>query len=223
MRMYFKFVFLVILVHVSTVCFGTDKTDSKTEKASTAVSTNSPPAKFKLVYTETSPEESFKLVYYKEDPEYPSETQIWLEPIKSTSEFKKQLLFTHWNRAHSLISDDEQFIALNHHAMSNYGLLHVFIRNKEGLFTEVKKDFHEATRKLIAKDTGSIERFDHSYVYADCWLRDGLLMAHFVGRESGEHYIDPWYFIYDAKNDKFIMDLKELNKNVFHKVEKDEK
>jgi hypothetical protein len=179
------------------------------------IATNEPPPDFTNVYSEQSPNDGFKLICYKRDPkDFSSETQIWLEALKP--DFKTQLIFTHWNRAHSLISSDDQYIAINYHVMSDLGEVHVFSRDKTGLFQEIKKDFGEIAHKLVRKELGSNIGFDHEYCYADYWLRDGLLLVHFEGHESGTHYLEPWYFIYDVKKDRFVFDLTDINKNAFH-------
>ena len=196
--------FLVVLWFVLTVAAGAQ---------------DYPPKGFTKVYADNSPQNSFEIVHFKQNPDdFSSDSQVWLHALKPG--FKTQLLFTHNNRAAWLVSADENFIAINHHAMSDLGLLHVFSRNKEGVFQEVKKDFYEATSKLMAEQLKLKPQpgFDHIYCYADAWLRDGYLLAHLEGHDSGVHFLDGWYFIYDVKHDDFIWDLSKVNTGAFQLV-----
>ncbi len=175
-----------------------------------------PPAGFTEMSSGESPRGTFKIIHFKRDPkDFSSESQVWLEALKL--EFKTQLLFKHENRAGWLISEDEEFIAINHHAGSGDGLLHLFARGKDGLFREKPKDFREAACKLMTaqlklkKEPG----FDHEYCYADAWLRDGYLLGHLEGNYSGVHFLDEWYFIYDMKSDRFSWDLSKINRGAF--------
>ena len=181
-----------------------------------------PPKGFTKVYADTSPQNTFEIIHFKRDlDDFSSDSQVWLHALKPG--FTTQLLFTHNNRASWLVSDDENFIAVNHHAMSDLGLLHVFLRNKEGVFHEVKKNFNEMVSKLMTEQLNlkTEPGFDHIYCYADAWLRDGHLLAHLEGHESGVHFVDGWYFIYDVKNDDFSWDLSKLNQGAFQLVKHD--
>jgi hypothetical protein len=60
--------------------------------------------------------------------------------------------------------------------------------------------------------------FSHKYCYADYWLRDGLLLAHLEGDESGIHVLKPWYFIYNARKDRFLLDFSNINQGAFERV-----
>lgn len=175
-----------------------------------------PPAGFVEVSSEKSPLDAFKVIHFKRDPEdFSSDSQIWLQALKPP--FKTQLLFSHNNRASWLISGNEEFIAINHHALSDLGLLHVFAQGKDGAFHKIEKEFGEVARKLMTSQLKLAEEpgFDHEYCYADAWLRDGLLLAHLEGHESGVHFLKEWYFLYDAKGDRFSWDLSRINEGAF--------
>jgi len=174
-----------------------------------------PPRGFKEMGSEESPAANFKIVHFKRDPgDFASESQLWLQALKP--EFKTQLLFTHSNRATWLISPDEGFIALNHHLGSGVGLLHIFVRDQDGLFHEQKKDFFDVTKKLMSTQLKKEIDLDHMYCMADSWLRDGRLLGHIDGHKSGAYHISGWYFIYDVKKDRFLWDLSEINQGAFN-------
>lgn len=177
-----------------------------------AYSEEFPPRGFTELYSEESPEATFKIIHFQRDPkDFSSDSQIWLQSLKP--ECKTQLLFTHNNRASWLISPDDSCIAINHHAMSTDGLLQIFARGKDGVFTRVEKDFREAAFELMAAQLKSKPDLDHFYCYADTWLRENVLLAHLVGHESGVQSLDPWYFIYDVSKDRFSWDLSDINKD----------
>jgi len=182
-----------------------------------------PPPGFKEMSSEESPKRGFKIIHFKRDPEdFSSDSQIWIQPLLQPLKprFQTQLLFAHCNRAGWLISLDEKFIAINYHAGSTDGLLHVFWLEDDGLFHERQKDLRDVTRKLMTdqlKLKGQ-PSLDHEYCYADCWLRDGLLLGHLSGHESGVRFLNDWYFIYDVENDRFLWDLSQINQNAFQAV-----
>ncbi len=175
-----------------------------------------PPKGFTEMSSVESSSGGFSVVHFKKDPQdYSSDSQIWVHATKP--DFKTQLLFTHNNRSAVLISDDEDYIAINHHELSGLGVLIVFKRNEKGGFDEVKKDFLKVMQAQMAKEF-KLDKdmgFDHEYCYADVWMRDGLLLGHINGNLSGEYSLDEWYFIYDAKKDRFIWDLNKINKGTY--------
>ena len=179
-----------------------------------------PPNDFKEMRSEESPLGTFKIIQYQHDPDdLMSESQIWLQANKP--KFKTQLLFTFSNQASWLISPDDNFIAINNHVTSTDGMLYIFVRGQDGLFKEVKKDFREVTHKLMATQLKLKNEpwFSHEYCYADYWLRDGLLLGHLEGSESGAQFLKPWYFIYNVRKDQFSWDLSNINKGAFGRGE----
>ena len=178
-----------------------------------------PPPGFTELSSDTSPMRSFKIIHYKRDPnDFSSDSQIWLQGLQP--EFKTQLLFTHNNRAWWLISDDEDYIAINYHEGSTDGLLHIFVRGKDGIYTEKKKEYRDVAQKLMTTQLKlkKMPDFDHLYCYGTAWLRNGVLLAHLNGHYSGENYLEEWYFLYDVKNDRFSWDLSKVNQGAFSLV-----
>lgn len=176
-----------------------------------------PPQGFSELSTVASPSGGFSIMHFKQDPnDFSSESQIWVHALKP--EFRDQLLFTHYNRSSVLISDDENYIAINHHALSGLGNLIVFKRNEKGGFDKVDKDFLAVAKDMAAKKLklgDDAFGFDHEYCYADIWLRDGLLLGSLRGDLSGEVWLKEWYFIYDAKHDAITLDLASINKGTY--------
>ena len=175
-----------------------------------------PPPGFKEVNSAESPQGTFKVVHYQRNPEdFSSDSQIWLQASKP--EFKTQLLFTHNNSATVLVSPDENLIAINHHVMSGLGGLQLFSRGKDGLYHEREKDLLGAAHKLMLSQLGLAAKteLDHEACFADLWLRDGVLLSHLVGNESGVSELAPWYFVYDVQHDRFSEDLSRLNQGAF--------
>ena len=176
-----------------------------------------PPKGFTAIETIESDSGGFSVIHYKQDPDrFDSESQIWVHALKP--EFKDQLLYTHQNRSQELISEDEEYIAINHHELSGLGRLIVFSRNSNGTFDEVKVDFLKVVREQVKQrlkldDTGV--GFDHEYCYADCWLRDGLLLGHLKGDMSGEIDLREWYFIYDVRRSRFVSKINQMNRGVY--------
>lgn len=176
-----------------------------------------PPKGFTELSTLVSPYGSFSVMHFKQDPDdFSSDSQIWIHALKP--DFQDQLIFTHNNRSAALISDDENYIAINHHELSGLGNFIVFKRNEKGGFDKVDKDFLALAKDMAIKklklEHDALE-FDHEYCYADTWMRDGLLLGHVRGDLSGEAWLKEWYFIYDAKHDVFTWDLAKLNKGTY--------
>ncbi|MCX6877481.1 MAG: hypothetical protein NTW21_27280 [Verrucomicrobia bacterium] len=175
-----------------------------------------PPPGFTEMRSELSPGGNFKIVRFNRDPnDYEQGSQLWLQSLKP--EFKTQLLFSHLSSVALVISPDENFIAINYHRGSGVGLLHVFSRDKDGWFHEIKKDFLNVTEKLMRTQLKLKQEIDldHLYCMADSWLRDGLLLGHLDGHKSGAYHVSGWYFIYDVKNDRFLWDLSKINQGTF--------
>lgn len=175
-----------------------------------------PPAGFTEMGSGVSPGGNFKIVRFNRDPnDYEKGSQIWLQILKP--EFKTQLLFNHFNSVALVISPDENFIAINYHRGSGLGLLHVFSRDKDGLFHEIKKDFPAVTEKLMRTQLQLKKEIDldHLYCMADSWLREGMLLGHIDGHQSGAYFVSGWYFIYDVKKDRFLWDLSTINQSAF--------
>jgi len=184
-----------------------------------------PPKGFTEIWSEESSYGGFSVVHYKneqKDPkDYSSDSQIWVHANKP--EFKTQLLLSHSSSSNTLISDDEKYIAINLHECSSLSNLFVFKRNEKGGFDEVKKDFLKSAQNQMIKQY-KLEKnleFGHEYCYADVWMRDGLLLGHISGEYSGGYSVDPWYFIYDVKNDRFIWDLTKINKRPYSEKEQE--
>jgi hypothetical protein len=179
-----------------------------------------PPAGFTEMGSEVSPGGNFKIVRFNRDPnDYEKGSQIWLQALKP--EFKTQFLFAHFNSVALLISPDEKFVAINYHRGSGCGLLHVFSCDKDGLFHEKKRDFLDATEKLMRTHLKLNEDtdFDHSYCMAKSWLRDGMLLGSLSERKGDVYRVVEWYFIYDVKNDRFLWDLSKVNQDAFQLME----
>jgi|GEM_PF-3839470 len=181
-----------------------------------------PPKGFTEIDSVESSYGGFSVVHYQKDSQDDSDdTQIWVHAIKP--EFKTQLLFTHNSSSHTLISDDENYIAINLHECSNLNNLLVFKRNEKGGFDEVNKDFREAVQNQMIKQY-KLEKdlkFGHEYCYADVWMRDGLLLGHLSGEYSGGYSVEPWYFIYDVRRDRFVWDLTKINKRPYSEKEQE--
>jgi hypothetical protein len=174
-----------------------------------------PPAGFQIVESQESPRGGFKLIHYKKDPkDFSSESQIWLEPIKS--EFKRQHLFTHHNRSYWLIDESDSHIAIGHHEYSSDNLLWLFVREPDGQFRQIQSELRSAALKEMCRKTGvqkTRDDFDHFDCYSEVWLRGGLLLAYIRGDSHTQgFYLKPWYFIYDADQNKFAWDDFESNK-----------
>ena len=184
---------------------------------SLAVAAEFPPKDFTELSSVESASAGFRVIHYKKDANaYDSESQIWVHALKP--EFKDQLLFTHNNRSSVLISEDEEYIAINHHELSGLGNLYIFKHNANGGFDEVKLKFLETIKQQVKKRLKLDETdigFDHEYCYADYWMRDGLLLGHLEGDLSGEYRLRDWYFIYDVRRNRFVSNLSQVNKGTY--------
>jgi hypothetical protein len=162
---------------------------------------------FEAVESKQSPKGGFKLVHYIKPPgDFTCESQIWLEPLKP--EFKRQQLFTFSNRAYPLIDATETHIAIAHHEYSTDNLLWLFVRRPGGLFHRVPQEIREAALREFARQTGihkTREDFDHLDCYPDAWLEAGQIRCYLKGdSHDNRFYIEPWYFIYDSEQQKFV-------------------
>ena len=179
------------------------------------------PKGFTQMTSDESSSGSVQVIHYKKDTKaYDSESQIWVHSTKE--EFKDQLLFTHYNRSSTLISDEGDYIAINHHELSGLGQLYIFMRNDKGGFEKVKLDFLATIKEQVKKELSLGDNalgFDHEYCYADRWMRDGLLLGHLRGNLSGETTLEEWYFIYDVRKNHFVSDLKMINKGTYSEKE----
>jgi hypothetical protein len=173
-----------------------------------------PPPGFEILKSEESPRGGFKLVHYKKDLEdFSSESQIWMEPLKP--EFQRQKLFKHNNRSFWLMDTAESHIAIAHHEFSSDNLLWVFVRQPDGQFRRVEDELRDAGLKEFCAKTHvqkSRDDFDHFDCYPEVWLRGGLLVAYIRGDSHTQRfYLKPWYFIYDADEQKIVWDDFDSN------------
>jgi hypothetical protein len=178
----------------------------------------SPPPASQIAASKESPGAGFKLIRYSKDPaNFNAESQIWLEPLKP--EFKRQLLFTYTNRAYPLIDATDSHIAIAQHEYSSDNLLWLFVRQPDGYFRRIDTEIRDAALKQFCMKTHvqkARDDFDHFDCYPTAWLRGGLLVAFIRGdSHTGKFYLKPWYFIYDAEEQKFVFDDFESNKEVF--------
>ena len=169
----------------------------------------------KLIEVQVSPKSTFKVVFYAHPSEHSREREIdvWLEAVKA--DFKTQHLATYQSyNPELLISDDDNFIAVNIKMASNITELHVFSLSKDGLFQERKKDFWTLNLKQMKAQLklSKLSDLDHLYCYAVCWSREGVLLAALSGHGDIHHSIRSWYFIYDVKKDQVLWDPATINK-----------
>ena len=153
--------------------------------------------------------------FVKQDEEFKSQTQdtivrVYRDPSdflgpmqfrvfrKDSPDQDGVLLWEGANRASALVSFDGESIAINQHAMSDLGLLFVFIRRDDGSYRKVDVDFQKETLKLFVKQLGLKEEpaFDHIYCYAETWLTDHQLLGELSGHMSGEYSLDGLWFIF---------------------------
>lgn len=123
-----------------------------------------------------------------------------------------------FNRASVLISSDGENIAINHHAMSDLGLLYVFTRQMDGTYKQIDVDFQEQASQMFEKSLApkSGPTFDHSYCYAKTWLTDHQFLGCFSGHESGKCELSGYWFIFDCNTKRFTFNLTDINKNSLH-------
>jgi hypothetical protein len=179
--------------------------------------------------------------FVKQDEEFKSQTQdtivrVYRDPSdflgpmqfrvfrKDSPDQSGLLLWEGANRASALVSFDGESIAINQHALSDLGLLFVFIRRHDGSYRKVDVDFQKEALKLFTKQQGFKDepRFDHIYCYAETWLTDHQFLGVLSGHESGRHSLDGFWFIFDCPTKRFSFDLREINKMGFHKTKKED-
>jgi hypothetical protein len=178
--------------------------------------------------------------FVKQDEEYKSHTQdtivrVYRDPSeflgpmqfrvfrKDSADQNGILLWEGANRASAVVSFDGESIAINQHAMSDLGLLFVFVRGADGSYRKVNVDFQKEALQLLTKQLGFKEEpsSDHIYSYAETWLTDHQFLGSLSGKESGQHSFDFWY-IFDCSTKKFSFDLREINSTGFHKNKKED-
>lgn len=174
-----------------------------------------PPKGFTEVRREKSPQEDFQMIYFRKEPdEIMTESQIWIQASKPSS-VKTQLLFEYSDDARCVVSDDEQFIAVNKHIMAGFNDLTIFVRMEDGRYEKEEVDILNASIKMMAKQLklkklNSVRDFESIRCSALAWLEDGLVLCD-LGGSAGHSYFD-WYFIFDAKKNEFLLDLSKVNR-----------
>jgi hypothetical protein len=129
------------------------------------------------------------------------------------------LLWEGENRVTALVSYDGEFIAINHHLMSDTGLLYIFARQSDGTYKKADIDFRDQALLQFSNQQGLKEppEFDHLYCHAEQWLTNYQFLGVLSGHMSGEHSLDGFWFIYDCRKGVFTFDLASINKKAFHK------
>ena len=143
----------------------------------------------------------------------PVPEQIWL--VSTSDPSVRRLLFTHERDATVLFSDDEDWLVINDHCLSNESRLLLF-RRKGALDYAKVADLTEAAWHYFEhqQPTKALGGFDHSYVEALRWAESDppSLLLSLDGHLDSGHYTSEWYCLYDVKAGTFNVDFAAHNR-----------
>ncbi len=140
--------------------------------------------------------------------------QIWL--VSSANPSKRHLLFTHERHAEVLFSDDEKWLVINNHVLSNQSNLLLY-RQKEPLKYEQVEDLTKAAWQFFDEQNKPGRHvFDHSYVDALQWANDEppTLLLYLQGHMDSHNHTGPWCCLYDVAAKKFSVNFAAHNQRV---------
>src|SRR6202000_3150427 len=124
--------------------------------------------------------------------------QIWL--VSTADPGKRRLLFTHQRDATVLFSNDESWLVINNHNLSNESRLLLY-RRKGPLEYEQAADLTDSAWAFFDKQNGlkAPNGFDHSYVEALRWADDSPppLLLCLEGHSDSRNNTSEWYCLYD--------------------------
>ncbi|MCE9519628.1 MAG: hypothetical protein K8R87_08765, partial [Verrucomicrobia bacterium] len=141
---------------------------------------------------------------------------IWLVSAKDT--VKRELLFTHYRSADVLFSDDETWLVINDHRLSNEACMLLY-RRIEGLRYEQAKDVSGDAWAYFCVQNGVRGElgFDHTYVDALMWLKEKphTILLTLRGHADSRNHVHDWQCYYDVDTGKFSQDdkIKSHNRN----------
>ena len=180
------------------------------------------PSGYERAHSEWCEAGHFLLIDYIQPPwDFLKESQIWVE--YSDPKLQPQHLFTYTNRAQPYIDDTGDCVAIMHHKGSDTNLLYLFVREKDHRFRRVSQELRSAALREFNRQTRLRKRskdFEHLDCYPSQWLEEGVLRAYIQGNErtaQGSFVLKPWYFLYDAKRQKFVPHVFPENEDAYTK------
>lgn len=163
----------------------------------------------KVVANDYSPQRDVLVEHYFERE---GTDQIWL--VSSADPAKRHLLFTHERNAEVLFSDNEEWLVINDHFLSNESRLLLY-RRKQFLEYEQVADLSEAAWQFFDQSNAvKTHHFDHSYVEALRWADNDppTLLLSLDGHEDERNHTGEWYCLYDVRAKKFTTDFSAHNR-----------
>lgn len=175
------------------------------------------PHYYSVEVREVSPQRDVMVEHYRSNaPGFsPVPEQIWL--VSTSDPALRHLLFTHERNASVLFSDDEEWLVINDHNLSNESRLLLFHR-KGPLDYELLADLKEAAWHYFNEQQGikAPNGFDHTYVEALRWA-DGdppTLLLLLDGHVDSHNYTSEWYCLYDVREKAFSVDFAAHNRHM---------
>jgi hypothetical protein len=144
----------------------------------------------------------------------PVPQQIWL--ISTSDPAVRRLLFSHERSASVLFSDDEEWLVINDHCLSDQSRLLLFHR-KGPLDYEQVADLTEAAWHYFDEQqhAKAPNGFDHAYVEALRWADSDppTLLLVLDGHMDSRNYTSEWYCLYEVRAKAFNMDFALHNRH----------
>jgi hypothetical protein len=152
--------------------------------------------------------------YRSDQPGFsPVAQQIWL--VSTLDPARRRLLFTHERDALVLFSNDEKWLVINDHILSNQSRLLLFRRKTELEYEQVA-DLTEAAWHFFDEQQRHKWKnsFDHNYVEALRWAGNDppTLLLILDGHADSRNYTSEWYCFYDVQSKAFSTDLEAHNR-----------
>ena len=166
---------------------------------------------------EVSPQRDLLVEHYRSNaPGFsPVPEQIWL--VSTSDPAVRHLLFTHERSASVLFSDDEEWLVINDHHLSNESQLLLFHR-KGPLDYEQVADLTEAAWHYFDEQqrAKAPNGFDHAYVEAFRWAdsEPPTLLLLLDGHMNSHNYTREWYCLYDVRAKTFSLDFGAHNRHM---------
>jgi hypothetical protein len=144
----------------------------------------------------------------------PVPEEIWL--VSKADPAQRHLLFKHEREAEVVFSEDEKWLVINDHNLSNESRLLLFTRKASLEYVQVA-DLTDATWAFFAKQNGrkNPDRpFDHAYVEALRWANDDppTLLLCLDGHLDHRNFTSEWYCLYNVQTKAFSIDFAAHNK-----------
>ena len=175
------------------------------------------PRYYSVRVPEISPQRDLLVEHYRSDASgiSPVPEQIWL--VSTLDPSVRRLLFTHERDASVLFSENEDWLVINDHYLSNESRLLLF-RRKGPLDYEQVADLTAAAWRYFDQQqhAKTPHGFDHSYVEALRWAENDppTLLLSLDGHLDSRNYTSEWYCLYNLRTETFSVDFATHNRRM---------